>query len=122
MEEIVLKALEKSICKWDRLCMGLECNYKSSSCALCQLFGSSCENEIKKTVCPVMTRSDNWQCADTPWEIYNEIFLDMKQYYPIAISDVKVVFFKYSLAYWAERELIFLLKLLPEGHRWRDQI
>lgn len=125
----VLRALEGSICKWEDICMGHGNEEGYMNCPLCDLFyfDANCY------LCPVSTRSGAICCENTPyqewcerWERDSTPFIvsipldEIKDYYNN--NEVNYDILAPMLAEIAEAELIYLLKLLPEGHPWREMI
>lgn len=116
----VLKALEGSICKWENICMGHGEERGYIDCPLCTLFylDKDCYG------CPVvMLRTGRICCEDTPyyewdeeWKNYNKFIMSTP------LEQVHDEVYTPIFAEVAEKELIFLLGLLPEGHPWREMI
>ncbi len=127
MEEVMyneLTALEESICKWNSICMGMVGDGGRRDCALCKVFFSlNCEG------CSIYKRTWKTNCKCTPYDNWVRCIQSL---YWITILQVKKTLPKMNktlppelssrLVNYAEAELIFLLSLLPEGHRWRNQI
>ncbi len=100
-----LTGLEKSISYWDRICHGLEIPIGMWGCELCSLYNFTFENMGCSNKCPIKMATGENICKDTP---YNDAAINI-------IPHLEMIAAR-------EEMLIFLLKLLPEGHKWRDQI
>ena len=129
MNKQTLKTLEESISHWDRICQGLEHPGGASACELCIRFSTqgSCWG------CPIVTESFEHCCGNTPY--YDDCVpcFDSLEYWfeqaeaimartsiPESWELKEVDTLTYAEA--CEKELIFLLGLLPKNHSWREQI
>lgn len=129
MKPEILEALEGSICKWDGICTGILMDSGSANCPLCALFDDAhqtwtgikyCWSDKFRSFCPVMDRKESvgiQGCTGTPYSILIEWEFAGKLIRNEMNSETKDVYIEY-----AEKELVFLLNFLPEGHRWREQI
>jgi hypothetical protein len=108
-----LTALEKSICHWNNVCMGLEPSNGGEGCACCQEFSSWCCQG-----CPVAAVFD-YRCRDLGYYAYqrwHEIFFTIPENYS---TQDKLDWFKGIDA--AELILTRLISLLPPSHPWSER-
>lgn len=102
-----IKAIKRSIMKWDLICHGVHADYGGADCALCDLYiDIQCEN------CPIgdsgYTRAF---CKDTPYIQFLRSFDLCKKRY------IKNSFSIPRACYAAAAEVEFLISLLPEEER-----
>ena len=115
MNNETLKALEGSICKWDDICMGYGEDYGSDDCPLCAIF----IDFVGCNGCPVSAVTGKSNCHDTPYDEWYDVYRGMSTCRISQFQDQLQVNIKKLLIGIAEEELIFLIELLPEGHKWK---
>ena len=116
MNGITLKALEGAIIKWDCICQGLWMDKGNRNCPLCKCF---CINDVCYG-CPVREYTGRGFCKYTPYDIWSKHTHTCRSFGYRTLDELDRC--APGAADPAEKELIFLLRLLPEGHRWREQI
>lgn len=102
MSPEILKALEKSIVKWDLRAQGwaTEGGYGCFGCPLCRLLKVSIAGPNECKPCPIMQKTGKHGCKGTPYQEY------------CTDQDPET----------ALEETLFLIDLLPEGHEWREML
>ncbi len=142
MKKKTLKALEKSICDWDLFAMGTITKKAVGPCALCKRFiGCKKLKRIKGTktllpqvrieYCPVRNRTSYPFCEQTPWEdwyVTATIITGGDKYRHVGLPSANKLAGKFTglkgqfndVVDAVEKEIDFLVSLLPEGHSWRD--
>ena len=120
MSTETLEALEGSICKWDLICQGVEVNEGVDNCPLCNLYYTGPDRYYTCNGCPVFNKTQEITCGGTPYVACESLGILIPLSAFVSMSNVNEGYAK--AVELAEAELVFLLGLLPQGHKWRDQI
>lgn len=108
-----LRALEKSISHWDRICMGIENSDGGEGCECCREYGM-----MGCVGCPVRDTYET-DCKTLGYHKYAKMH---DVYHTIPKNRESQTACDYWLGIeWAERILMNLLTILPTNHPWRNQ-
>lgn len=106
MDKDTLDALKGSIAKWQRIVLGTGADYGSTNCPLCEMYiFKGCHG------CPVSNFTSVSGCENTPYADWVEVHQYRE---PVPIGYGKEIYDARSRTI-AEREVAFLISLLPPG-------
>lgn len=126
MKRALERAIEKSIFKWNAIALGCASDNGADNCALCWHFYDGCEI-IGDGDCPVYQKTGLTGCQATPFEDWHAVMSlhglqieDNKRNLPYIQTHHSVHID--SACLFAEREVEFLVSLLPDGHPIRKEL